>query len=64
MKPNWKDAPEWANWLAQDEYGYWFWYEYRPEPQPDGCWVHLDGKAKRALQKNPGWVSTIEERPS
>lgn len=22
-KPDWKDAPEWANWLAQDESGFW-----------------------------------------
>jgi hypothetical protein len=30
MKPDWKDAPGWANWLAQDDSGYWYWYENRP----------------------------------
>ncbi len=30
MKPSWKDAPDWANWLAMDSVGTWFWYESRP----------------------------------
>ena len=29
-KPDWKDAPEWANWLAKDKNGCWFWYEDNP----------------------------------
>lgn len=31
MKPDWKDAPEWANWLAMDSSGKWYWWEYEPE---------------------------------
>lgn len=31
MKPDWKDAPAWANWLAMDASGKWFWWEYEPE---------------------------------
>lgn len=31
MKPDWKDAPEWANWLAMDMSGRWFWWEFKPE---------------------------------
>lgn len=31
MKPDWKDAPEWSNWLAMDPNGLWCWYEYEPE---------------------------------
>lgn len=27
MKPDWKDAPEWANWLGQDVFGAWYWLE-------------------------------------
>lgn len=30
MKPDWKDAPEWANWLAMDDDDCWFWYENKP----------------------------------
>lgn len=25
--PEWKDAPEWAQYVAMDESGDWFWYE-------------------------------------
>ena len=30
-KPNWKDAPEWAMYLAQDAVGSWCWYQEMPE---------------------------------
>ena len=30
MKPDWKDAPKWANWLAMDEDHEWFWFENKP----------------------------------
>lgn len=29
-KPDWKDAPEWAQWLARDADGEWYWYEKQP----------------------------------
>jgi len=29
-KPEWKDAPKWANYLAMDGDGQWFWYEKQP----------------------------------
>jgi hypothetical protein len=35
MKPDWKDAPEWANWLAMDEDGEWFWRESKPTVATD-----------------------------
>lgn len=31
MKPDWKDAPEWARYLAMTETGAWFWFENKPE---------------------------------
>jgi hypothetical protein len=31
-KPDWKDAPDWANHLAQDGNGGWWWYKNKPEP--------------------------------
>lgn len=34
MKPDWKNAPSWALWLAQDKSGDWYWYASRPEPAP------------------------------
>ena len=35
MKPDWEDAPEWANWLAMDGDGYWEWYADEPEWEED-----------------------------
>lgn len=29
-KPNWNDAPEWANYLAQDKTGRWWWFKDEP----------------------------------
>ena len=33
MKPDWKDAPEWANYLAQDKNGEWTWFSHKPKPE-------------------------------
>lgn len=30
-KPDWKDAPEWAQWLAMDEDRVWWWFENKPD---------------------------------
>ena len=35
MKPDWKDAPEWAKWLARDNDGWWNWYSGEPEFEGD-----------------------------
>lgn len=37
MKPDWKDAPEWAQWLAQDSDGNWYWFSEEP------CFVEENG---------------------
>lgn len=29
-KPDWKDAPEWASWLAMETSGGWFWVQSKP----------------------------------
>lgn len=30
MRPEWKDAPEWAEWLSCDPSGCWRWHFNRP----------------------------------
>jgi hypothetical protein len=30
-KPEWSEAPDWAQWLTMDQDGTWYWHEYRPE---------------------------------
>lgn len=62
MKPDWKDAPEWAQWLAMDKNGQWYWYELKPlraitewVPQSDSLMV-------RAVCGDD-WKETLQERP-
>ena len=32
MKPDWKDAPEWARYRARDNSGEVYWHEHLPSP--------------------------------
>lgn len=74
-KPEWKDAPEWAMWLAQDGYGAWGWYENKPTSLDDdyACWdiVDYDDLWQRPentswdepFVENDDWDKTLEPRP-
>jgi len=63
MKPDWKDAPEWARWLAQDGNGVWFWYSTKPKViQGDDRWSY-GGTYKRAYVDTKGWKKSLERRP-
>ena len=67
MKPDWKDAPEWANYRAMDSNGEWFWYE-----SPPGiglkCWLVSEGDQAYAGTEQPWrepyWRGTKEARPA
>ena len=59
MKPDWKDAPEWARWLAQDRSGEWYWHQY--EPQWEGAEWESVGLNRRAGYSDP--AKTLERRP-
>ena len=71
MKPDWKDAPEWANWLSQSEIGTWCWHENKPRPLKGnsgyGVWLsYIDYKFKiavRNIEVIPNWKDTLEKRP-
>ncbi len=60
MKPDWKDAPSWAKWLAMDENGDWLWYEDRPVCGV-ACWGSR-GRFEDAESYIP-WTDTLEARP-
>ena len=66
MKPNWINAPTWANWLAQDKEGIWNWFENRPEANgfnvTDGTWKAL-GQSENASY-NENWEKTLDPRPN
>jgi hypothetical protein len=59
-KPEWKDAPCWANHLAMDASGDWYWYEKKPVAA-FGDW---SGDARFGLAAElPDYDSTLEARP-
>ena len=61
-KPSWNDAPEWANWLAQDRNGQWFWHENIPVVFDDeGEWKSLQGGMK--VPSDYEWTRTRECLP-
>jgi hypothetical protein len=61
MKPNWKDAPDFARYLAMDGNGDWYWYEAEPQMGEIG-WGVDNGRHCHA--GNGDWRSTLEERPA
>ena len=64
MKPSWKDAPPWANWLAQDEDGEWTWFEEKPViKRAMDHWNSDSGKYVMAIISENNWRKTLERRP-
>ncbi|MBA6068379.1 hypothetical protein [Pseudomonas mosselii] len=44
-KPDWNDAPDWAEWLAAyGPDGYWVWYEAEPSWMSGGWWYSYSGE--------------------
>lgn len=68
-KPDWKDAPEWAQWLAQDSSGSWGWYQKKPVIRSEGTFVWDiestgDNWVCPCFEKpNIKWAETLERRP-
>ncbi|APC45967.1 hypothetical protein QHH_55 [Halomonas phage QHHSV-1] len=67
-KPSWDDAPEWAQWLAQDSYGGWWWYDQKPvSSDHDGSFDapgQLSETSEGAVPAGHGWRETLEARPA
>lgn len=67
-RPSWDDAPEWAQWLAQDVSGRWMWYGDEPSPVYDAEeWQPESGKfftaSSGAVPAGHDWRDTLEPRP-
>lgn len=69
-KPDWKDAPENAKFLAQDSDGDWYWWTGKPKlVDPLGYWMpNEDEHEIPALivdtnQNVFGWKESLEPRP-
>lgn len=59
MKPDWKDAPEWAEFLALDGDGEWYWFEREPLlSEATAVWRVDSGRTELAAVS----CSTILER--
>jgi hypothetical protein len=61
-KPDWKDAPEWANYLAMDRNGAWCWHEAYVMPQYAMWLSRVHGRVQIASQPGDEWRETLEER--
>ena len=59
-KPLWKDAPDWANFLAQDLNGIWYWYEYQPTSEALNTWY---SKGRYQAVNVTNWRDSLQERP-
>lgn len=59
MKPDWKDAPEWATHLAQMLDGTWIWFENEPYRSGE-VWRSDSGRWAVA---GVWWGYTLEARP-
>ena len=67
MKPDWKDAPLWANYLAQDKDGGWTWFSHKPKPE--ARWERWNYSQKGAIHTQAklsvkNWRETLEKRPA
>lgn len=66
MTPHWDDAPEWAQWLAQNDDGNWYWFEHEPGPVAFGFWMDSGFGQDSWARKTPcyrNWNQTLEARP-
>lgn len=64
-KPSWRDAPEWAMWLCQNDYGAWFWCESEQERCEEG-WKCVNSllRVNGSIIGDPlDWTNSLEKRP-
>lgn len=63
MKPDWKDAPDWANWVAMDLDRVWTWFEHKPYSEDWGWCGHSHGKSEPVgYPDGDNWEYTLEGR--
>ena len=61
-KPEWSEAPEWAQYLAQDADGEWYWFELQPSKESEYWFLaSCVGQSQRVFAEP--WTRTLEPRP-
>jgi len=72
-KPSWEDAPEWAEWIAQDDDGEWKWLGSNPSKYINGWTANKLSCCKKmgsygsVIEKGTilgDWRDTLEKRPA
>jgi len=59
MKPEWRHAPSWANYMAMDRNGEWFWFENEPKlDEAENIWRPNQGRNERAYH----WKESTDRR--
>lgn len=67
-RPWWRDAPDWAEYCAQDADGAWWWYSEWPSQDLEyGAWDVSPGAMMKfigyaSLDDVPHWLATLEAR--
>ena len=67
MKPDWNNAPEWAQWVAMDVNGHWYWYRIEPDCDWTHCWsteLRKDLESAECFGGSPDWKKSLERRPT
>lgn len=64
MKPDWKDAPAWADYVAMNASGNWWWFQKKPKYIGGHCrvWINPLGMCCHAGKCAAG-NAILEERP-
>lgn len=62
-KPNWNDAPEWANYLAQDKTGRWWWFKDEPVIRGEQWRLDAFTTMEAYYLDDEVWKSTLQSRP-
>ena len=63
-KPQWKDAPKWANWLVMGSNKTWWWHKEEPLINFTlGFWRGVGSHIKRTRTYQMSWEYTKEQRP-
>lgn len=63
MKPDWKDSPSWARYIAMDQDRWWWWHEERPRWDEGRRQWESEGRTDIACSRDYDPRTTLEERP-
>jgi len=72
IKPDWTQAPAWAQWFAIDDDGTGWWWSTKPIPDGmTGCWLVPDSKEQYDTQPTgiypeaaDDWKQSLRQRPA